>query len=175
MDAVAYCAWAGVALPTEAEWELAGRGGIEGAEFVWGEGDPQEHAPVANTWQGAFPYENTQLDGWTRTSPVGTYPPNGFGLHDMAGNVWEWTDDWYLPRHPHADGPSCCVPRNPRGGRPRESLDPADPTPVPRKVLKGGSFLCTIQYCFRYRPAARQAQTVDTGLSNLGFRCVVRG
>ncbi len=175
-DAGAYCAWADMSLPTEAEWEYAARGGIEGAEFVWGDEDLQQtDAPVANTWQGGFPYESTDPAGWTRTSPVGSYPPNGFGLYDMAGNVWEWTLDWYQPRHRDPDGPSCCVPLNPRGGSARGSLDPAQPqTPIPRKVLKGGSHLCSIQYCFRYRPAARQAQTVDTGLSNLGFRCVSR-
>ena len=174
-DALAFCVGAGKALPTEAEWEYAARGGIDGAEFIWGDEDPQETEPVANTWQGRFPYENTELDGWTRTSPVGGYPPNGYGLFDMAGNVWEWTDDWYQRRHRDPDGPSCCVPLNPRGGSARGSLDPAQPqTPIPRKVLKGGSHLCTIQYCFRYRPAARQPQTVDTGLSNLGFRCVLR-
>lgn len=175
-DAAAFCEWAGRSLPSEAEWEYAARGGLDAAEFVWGNDDPQESRPLANTWQGRFPYENTELDGWTRTSPVGSYPPNGYGLYDMAGNVWEWTDDWYQRRRRAPAAPTCCVPLNPRGGSARGSLDPSQPqTPVPRKVLKGGSYLCSIQYCFRYRPAARQAQTIDTGLSNLGFRCVVRG
>lgn len=175
-DAAAFCEWAGKSLPSEAEWEYAARGGLDAAEFVWGDDDPQESRPLANTWQGRFPYENTELDGWTRTSPVGAFPPNGYGLHDMAGNVWEWTDDWYQRRRRAAAAPTCCVPLNPRGGSAQGSLDPSQPqTPVPRKVLKGGSYLCSIQYCFRYRPAARQAQTIDTGLSNLGFRCVVRG
>ena len=174
-DAAAFCEWAGKSLPSEAEWEYAARGGLDAAEFVWGGDDPQESRPLANTWQGRFPYENTELDGWTRTSPVGSYPPNGYGLYDMAGNVWEWTDDWYQRRRRAPAAPTCCVPLNPRGGSARGSLDPSQPqTPVPRKVLKGGSSLCSIQYCFRYRPAARQAQTIDTGLSNLGFRCVVR-
>jgi formylglycine-generating enzyme required for sulfatase activity len=173
-DVLAYCGWVGLDLPSEAEWEYAARGGLDGAEFSWGDEDTQDTAPRANTWQGAFPYENSELDGWTRTSPVGAYPSNGYGLHDMIGNVWEWTNDWYQARHAE-DGPSCCVPLNPRGGSERDSIDPQQPqVPLPRKALKGGSHLCTTQYCFRYRPAARQAQTIDTALSNLGFRCVRR-
>ena len=161
-DAVAYAQWAGLDLPTEVEWEYAARGGLAGAEFTWGERDCQEASPRANTWQGRFPYENTQLDGWTYTSPVGSYPPNGYGLFDMAGNVWEWTSEPYL--FPSQEGrPSpCCAPES-------QSRDPA-----PAKVIKGGSHLCTIQYCFRYRPAARQSQTVDTSTSHIGFRCVSR-
>jgi formylglycine-generating enzyme required for sulfatase activity len=171
-DVEAFCAWAGRELPTEAEWEYAARGGLDGAEFVWGDDDPQETEPLANTWQGRFPFENTELDGWTRTAPVGSYPPNGFGLFDMAGNVWEWTADWYSGSGGTA---SCCVPENPRGGTEAGSLDPNQPnTPIPRKVVKGGSHLCTVQYCFRYRPAARQPQMIDTGMSHLGFRTISR-
>ena len=176
-DASAFCAWDGGLLPTEAEWEYAARGGLDGARFTWGDHDPQETAPVANTWQGAFPFENTEVDGWTRTSPVGSYPPNGFGLYDMAGNVWEWTDDWYSADPaalltPHS---GCCAPPDPKGTTVEASLDPATPdTPIPRKVVKGGSHLCTPQYCYRYRPAARQPQTIDTGMSHLGFRRIIR-
>lgn len=171
-DVTAFCEWADRDLPTEAEWEYAARGGLDGAEFVWGDDDPQEIEPVANTWQGRFPFENTELDGWTRTAPVGSYPPNGFGLFDMAGNVWEWTADWYSGS---AGAASCCIPENPRGASEGSSYDPSQPdVPIPRKVLKGGSHLCTIQYCFRYRPAARQPQMIDTGMSHLGFRTISR-
>jgi formylglycine-generating enzyme required for sulfatase activity len=174
-DVAAFCAWAGKVLPTEAEWEYAARGGLDGAEFVWGDHDPQETEPVANTWQGGFPYENSEVDGWTRTAPVGSFRPNGYGLYDMAGNVWEWTDDWYRSSHGAEPEHACCVPSNPRGRRIEESFDQRQPEfPIPRKVLKGGSHLCTPQYCYRYRPAARQPQMVDTGMSHLGFRCVVR-
>ena len=172
-DAVAFCAWAGGSLPTEAEWEFAARGGLDGASFAWGDDDPQETKPLANTWQGVFPVENTELDGWTRTSPVGSYPPNGYGLYDMTGNVWEWTDDWYTSRPGAlAESSSCCAPADPRGGTEAESHDPV--AGIPRKVVKGGSHLCTPQYCYRYRPAARQPQTIDTGMSHLGFRRIVR-
>ncbi len=161
-DAVAYAEWAGMTLPSEAEWEFAARGGLCSAEFTWGGQDPQEMAPLANTWQGRFPYENTRLDGWIRTSPVGAFPPNGYGLYDMAGNVWEWTADRYqAPRRGTPTAP-CCPPQEP---------GPVGPV---TKVIKGGSHLCTIQYCFRYRPAARQPQTVDTSTSHIGFRCVSR-
>ena len=175
-DAATFCAWAGGSLPTEAEWEYAARGGLDGADFAWGDDDPQETAPLANTWQGVFPFENSELDGFTRTAPVGTYPANGYGLHDMAGNVWEWTDDWYSNNPAALVGePTCCAPPDPRGTTPEDSLDPGMPhTPIPRKVVKGGSFLCTPQYCYRYRPAARQPQMIDTGMSHLGFRRIIR-
>jgi sulfatase modifying factor 1 len=174
-DAAAYCRWANRVLPTEAEWEFAARGGLDGASFTWGDDDPQETNPLANTWQGGFPYENTELDGWTGTSPVGSFPPNGFGLFDMAGNVWEWTDDWYTSDRSVDSSPACCGPVEPRGGTRQGSFDPRQPqVAIPRKVVKGGSHLCTPQYCYRYRPAARQPQMIDTAMSHLGFRTIRR-
>ncbi len=132
-------------------------------------------APLANTWQGAFPWQNHKLDGWLRTAPVGSFPPNPYGLYDMAGNVWEWTDDWYRSSHTDPDAPACCIPTNPRGGSMEASLDTRQPgTPIPRKVLKGGSHLCAPSYCLRYRPAARQPQMIDTGMSHVGFRTIIR-
>ena len=127
-DAVAFAAWEGKSLPTEAEWEFAARGGLDGAKFAWGDQEMPNGQPMANFWQGEFPHENTLIDGWEGTSPVGMYPPNGYGIHDMIGNVWEWTDDWYRPRH-QAGNPAkaCCIPRNPRGGAMAESLDPRHP------------------------------------------------
>jgi sulfatase modifying factor 1 len=154
-DAVAYADWAGRALPTETEWEYAARGGLDGARFSWGDDEFPGGEAMANTWQGEFPWQS--LDGFRGTSPVGTYPPNGYGLYDMTGNVWEWTCDRY------GDGESagCCGPG-------------ADGEMFPRNVIKGGSHLCAPNYCFRYRPAARQAETVDTSTCHLGFRCIVR-
>lgn len=173
-DASAYCEWAGRALATEAEWEFAARGGLDGARFTWGDEDPQETSPLANTWQGGFPFENTELDGWTRTAPVGSFPANGFGLFDMAGNVWEWTDEWYTAR-PGVEESPCCGPATPRVITEEESFDPDRPQfRIPRKVVKGGSHLCTPQYCYRYRPAARQPQMIDTAMSHLGFRTIQR-
>ena len=173
-DIEAYSQWAGVSLPTEAEWEFAARGGLDGAEFTWGDDDPQETAPLANTWQGKFPWHNRKTDGWVRTAPVGAYPPNGYGLFDMAGNVWEWTSDWYTARPGDIASP-CCLADNPRGGQREASHDPRQPqVRIPRKVVKGGSHLCARSYCFRYRPAARQPQMIDTGMSHLGFRVIVR-
>jgi formylglycine-generating enzyme required for sulfatase activity len=174
-DALAYAQWAGKDLPTEAEWEFAARSGLDGAEFAWGDEFTPAGQHRANTWQGNFPYENLVSDGYERTSPVEAFPPNVYGLHDMIGNVWEWTKDWYKPRH-GADAPkACCIPHNPRGGREQDSYDACQPSiRIPRKVLKGGSHLCAPNYCRRYRPAARHAHPVDTSTSHVGFRCVVR-
>lgn len=174
-DAAAYAAWAGKSLPTEAEWEFAARGGLHEAIYAWGNEFNPGGKFMANTWQGEFPWQNLQSDGYVGTSPVGSFPPNGFGLVDMIGNVWEWTEDWYLPRHVVEKTQSCCIPHNPRGGGEEDSRDPAEPnTRMPRKVLKGGSHLCAPNYCRRYRPAARHAESVDTSTSHVGFRCIVR-
>jgi formylglycine-generating enzyme len=174
-DAEAYANWAGKSLPTEAEWELAARGGPEGADYAWGDELAPGGAMLANYWQGRFPYANTKEDGWLRTSPVGAYPPNGYGIYDMIANVWEWTSDWFAaPKVERKSRGSCCVPRNPRGGSRGASIDKRDPSRVPRKVIKGGSHLCAESYCRRYRPAARYAQPVDTTSGHVGFRCVIR-
>jgi formylglycine-generating enzyme required for sulfatase activity len=174
-DAAAYAAWAGKELPTEAEWEFAARGGLEDAEFAWGDEFTPDGRHMANTWQGAFPVENLETDGYARTSPVGTFPPNGFGLYDMIGNVWEWTSDWWSSRHPGDASKPCCVPVNPRGGPEQASHDPRlSNITIPRKVLKGGSHLCAPNYCRRYRPAARHPEPVDTSTSHVGFRCIIR-
>ena len=174
-DAEAYAAWAGKELPTEAEWEFAARGGLEDAEFAWGDQFTPEGKHVANTWQGAFPHENLQADGFPRTSPVTAFPPNGYGIHDMIGNVWEWTTDWWSTKH-EGDAPkACCIPQNPRGGPEDASYDSCQPNVrIPRKVLKGGSHLCAPSYCRRYRPAARHAEPIDTSTSHVGFRCIKR-
>lgn len=174
-DALAYARWIGKDLPTEAEWEFAARGGLEGAEFAWGDEFMPGGRHMANTWQGMFPYRNTGEDGYERSSPVGVFPANGYGIHDMIGNVWEWTSDWYAPKHPADAAKACCIPQNPRGAAEAESYDPSQPSiRIPRKVLKGGSHLCAPNYCRRYRPAARHPEPVDTSTSHVGFRCVLR-
>ena len=162
-------------MPTEAEWEFAARGGLEDTEFAWGNEFMPGNCQMANTWQGEFPLQKNSPGGHERTSPVKSFPANGYGLYDMIGNVWEWTADWYSPKH-MVDAPkACCIPENPRGGPEADSYDPRQPSiKIPRKVLKGGSHLCAPNYCRRYRPAARHAQPVDTSTSHVGFRCVVR-
>jgi sulfatase modifying factor 1 len=173
-DAEAYARWAGQDLPTEAEWEYAARGGLDGAEFAWGAELAPDGVHQANTWQGPFPWRNFGADGFEGTCPVRSFAPNGYGLYEMCGNVWEWTTDWFAARHdPDAGQPTCCG--GSRAGAIEASFDPAQPRiRIPRKVVKGGSFLCAPSYCRRYRPAARHAQMVDTGMSHIGFRCVRR-
>lgn len=171
-DAMAYCKWAGKRLPTEAEWEYAARGGLVGKANVWGDGPVD--ATRANTWQGKFPERNTGEDGFVGTAPVGSFPANGYGLHDMAGNVWEWCVDLYRPdtyaRQVLLAGKGNVV-ENPVG--PERSLDPRNPGAPESRVHRGGSFLCNDVYCASYRPSARMAAPPDTGLEHLGFRCVV--
>ena len=174
-DAAAYAASTGKELPTEAEWEFAARGGLDGAVFCWGNEFTPGGDYIANTWQGRFPFHNTGADGFVGRAPVGSFPPNGYGLHDMAGNVWEWTADWYSNRHPTEAEAPCCVPRDPRGSAEVLSYDPEQPTVrIPRKVIKGGSYLCAPNYCRRYRPAARHPQMIDTSTCHIGFRCIRR-
>jgi formylglycine-generating enzyme len=172
-DAQAYAKWQGQELPTEAEWEFAARGGLDGTEFTWGDEYTPGGKPMANTWQGEFPWQNLVEDGFEWTAPVGSFPPNGYGLFDMAGNVWEWTTDWYQD-HGRIKK-ACCTIDNPRGGEREQSCDPRTPAiRIPRKVMKGGSYLCAPNYCRRYRPAARMAQPIDTSTCHLGFRCIAR-
>jgi sulfatase modifying factor 1 len=171
-DAAAYAAWAGKELPTEAEWEYAARGGLDGAVFSWGDEFAPGGEQLANTWQGEFPWQNLLLDGYEGTSPVGSFPPNGYGLADMIGNVWEWTADYFRPRHRGEAHGACCAPRNPRVEAADAGRFPGGD--IPRHVVKGGSHLCAPNYCLRYRPAARQGEAADTSTGHIGFRCVRR-
>ena len=174
-DAMAYAAWAGKELPAEAEWEYAARGGLESAIFTWGNDFAPKGRMMANTWQGEFPWQNLRIDGYEGTSPVGAFPPNGYGLYDMAGNVWEWTCDFYTPRHSAGADRPCCVPRNPHVDVAAQSYRSDEPGGhIPLRVIKGGSHLCAPNYCLRYRPAARQSEAIDTSTSHIGFRCIVR-
>jgi formylglycine-generating enzyme required for sulfatase activity len=161
-DAEAFAAWSGKELPTEAEWEYAARGGLDSAIFAWGDDHFPAGRPMANTWQGEFPWENLKLDGYEGTSPVASFPPNGYGLYDMCGNVWEWTRDAFADTGPAPVPSPCCAPAESFG------------EDIPRKVIKGGSHLCAPNYCLRYRPAARQAEGIDTSTSHIGFRCIRR-
>jgi formylglycine-generating enzyme len=174
-DVAAFAAWAGKDLPTEAEWERAARGGLEGARYAWGDEFAPDGRLMANTWIGEFPWQNLKPPEIRRTTPVGAFPANGFGLSDITGNVWEWTRDFYRTRHEPSAHP-CCAVTNPRVDDAAASFGADEPggAHVPRRVVKGGSHLCAPNYCERYRPAARQAQQVESAMSHLGFRCVIR-
>ncbi|WJH41597.1 formylglycine-generating enzyme family protein [Aliirhizobium terrae] len=174
-DARAYADWAGLDLPTEAEWEFAARGGLSDAEFAWGDDLAPQGRIMANTWQGVFPTQSTKPKGQERTTPVKSFPSNGYGAYDMIGNVWEWTSDYWSMHHTEPAAKACCIPDNPRNGNAEASYDPNLPEiRIARRVLKGGSHLCAPNYCRRYRPAARHAEPEDTSTSHVGFRCIKR-
>lgn len=175
-DAQAYADWAGKALPSEAEWEFAARGGLDEAEFTWGDELEPDRRKMANIWDGMFPMARISNHGAFGTTPVGSYPANGYGLFDLIGNVWEWTDDYWSDRHPDKSPKPCCIPANPRQTQIEQSYDRMQPAiRIPRKVLKGGSYLCAPNYCRRYRPAARHPEMIDSATAHVGFRCIRRG
>jgi formylglycine-generating enzyme len=174
-DADAYAGWVGKELPTEAEWEFAARGGLAGTDFTWGDDPAPGGRVMANTWQGEFPWRNLKPRRRQGPSPVCSFPPNGYGLYDMAGNVWEWTSDYFAIHPAQPAEHACCAPRNPRVTAAVDSLVAGEPgAHIPRRVIKGGSHLCAPNYCLRYRPAARQGEAIDTSTVHLGFRCIRR-
>jgi formylglycine-generating enzyme len=174
-DAEAFASWAGKELPTEAEWEFAARGGLEGKVFAWGDEFMPRGKVMANTWHGEFPWQRVRAHKFEGTSPVRSFPPNEYGLYDMAGNVWEWTVDFFSRKHVNEVEHGCCMPHNPRVTSADQSYALGQPGEhIPRRVTKGGSHLCAPNYCLRYRPAARQGEAVDTSTTHIGFRCIVR-